>query len=686
MKRKHFSAALSLALAAALTLSACGEAVPPEPSPETVYEPRYVAQAELLSDQAYPAASYGGALYYVAWSEDDVRLMEYAPGSEPRQIAGLASGCRDICAAENGVWLLYAQDESYSAELYAYSGELLASVELDEYRADLEYPFVGGLAADAEHVYFDCLSEVFIFDNTGAYTGSVPFEDRAAVLGIAAAEGEAVLLLKSGNGFSRLARVSPEELAVTGEFELDFKLEYIYGGGGVYDFVGYTGSGVCACTLEGGAEQLFDYAELGFDMSGPMQPCPLAEEDLLVVDAFGASGVGLWRCRMSEEPLPARKKLSLELLGGAVGDISGCVARFNAQSAEYYVETTDLTAAFPVIDDRLRDLATRLAAGEGPDLICFNGLDPGPYGEAGMLLDLYALIDAEFSREDFVALRAFESGGALYSVAPCFDVSTYVGLEHLVGEGTGWTFEDYSALAASLSPGQKLFELMSPEIFLKNSLNSFLPTVMDYSAAECSFTDGRFEALLEQAASAKTAEQTDVAGLVGRFTSGETVLMDSVLRGVYDLAALENTAGGSVTAIGWPTQGGECGSELLASSDIAICAAGDTAGAWAFLKFCLSDAQLQEQLATTSFPISRAALEARLAECQARQEDAMSAAQAEKLRALLDALVYKSAADYSVTGIVLEEAGAYFAGERSSAETAELVQDRISTYLSERYG
>ena len=73
----------------------------------------------------------------------------------------------DICAAENGVWLLYAQDESYSAELYAYSGELLASVELDEYRADLEYPFVGGLAADAEHVYFDCLSVVFIFDNTG---------------------------------------------------------------------------------------------------------------------------------------------------------------------------------------------------------------------------------------------------------------------------------------------------------------------------------------------------------------------------------------------------------------------------------------------------------------------------------------------------------------------------------------
>ena len=254
MKRKHFSAALSLALAAALTLSACGEAVPPEPSPETVYEPRYVAQAELLSDQAYPAASYGGALYYVAWSEDDVRLMEYAPGSEPRQIAELASGCRDICAAENGVWLLYAQDESYSAELYAYSGELLASVELDEYRAGRCNP--------------------------------APWPRRIFS--------------------SSMPSVLPAWV-----------------------------SGAAACRRS--------------------------------------------RC-------PRAKELSLELLGGAVGDISGCVARFNAQSAEYYVEAKDLTAAFPVIDDRLRDL--------------------------------YALIDAEFSREDFVALWVGVPAGHSRTIPP----------------------------------------------------------------------------------------------------------------------------------------------------------------------------------------------------------------------------------------------------------------------------
>lgn len=50
----------------------------------------------------------------------------------------------------------------------------------------------------------------------------------------------------------------------------------------------------------------------------------------------------------------------------------------------------------------------------------------------------------------------------------------------------------------------------------------------------------------------------------------------------------------------------------------------------------------------------------------------MSAAQAEKLRAMLDALVYKSAADYSVTGIVLEEAGAYFAGGAGTGQDKHL--------------
>ena len=391
-----------------------------------------------------------------------------------------------------------------------------------------------------------------------------------------------------------------------------------------------------------------------------MQPCPLAEEDLLVVDAFGASGVGLWRCRMSEEPLPARKKLSLELLGGAVGDISGCVARFNAQSAEYYVETTDLTAAFPVIDDRLRDLATRLAAGEGPDLICFNGLDPGPYGEGGHAARPLRAHRREFSREDFVALRAFESGGALYSVAPASMSPPTLASSALWARAPAGPSRTIPPSRRPSRLGQKLFELMSPEIFLKNSLNSFLPTVMDYSAAECSFTDGRFEALLEQAASAKTAEQTDVAGLVGRFTSGETVLMDSVLRGGLRPRSPRKHRGRVRDGHRLAHPGGECGSELLASSDIAICATGDTEGAWAFLKFCLSDAQLQEQLATTSFPISRAALGSPAGRVPGRQEDAMSAAQAEKLRALLYALVYKSAADYSVTGIVLEEAGGLF--------------------------
>lgn len=39
-----------------------------------------------------------------------------------------------------------------------------------------------------------------------------------------------------------------------------------------------------------------------------------------------------------------------------------------------------------------------------------------------------------------------------------------------------------------------------------------------------------------------------------------------------------------------------------------------------------------------------------------------------------------------VTTIVLEEANAYFYGDRTALEVAEYIQDRASTVMSERYG
>ena len=394
-----------------------------------------------------------------------------------------------------------------------------------------------------------------------------------------------------------------------------------------------------------------------------------------------------------------RQVIRLESLG-SVPDLSRYAASFNASNEEYYVEVTDLSSTIPNIDDRLKDLSTRLAAGDGPDIICFNGLDPAPYGRAGALLDLYELIDSdpELSREELIALGAFESGDKLWSLAPCFTVSTCVGLESVVGDGLGWTLEDFFALYDSLEAGQKMIATISPLIFVENTLDGVLPELVDYETASCCFTDGKFEEYLRLASGLETADETDWDSYDARFASGEIVLNEQVLRNIYDLAALEEYYGHALTPIGWPSFDGSCGSRLLITSDMGIVSSGNTTAAcgsrllitsdmgivssgnttaaWEFLHFILSDEKTQAELSLEAIPISRAVVEEQLRE---------SGSCSDTMSRLLDGLTHKDSAGSTLSQIVLEEAAAYFAGAKSVEDVCTIIQDRAETYISEQF-
>ena len=294
-------------------------------------------------------------------------------------------------------------------------------------------------------------------------------------------------------------------------------------------------------------------------------------------------------------------------------------------------------------------------------------------------MDLYELIDSdpELSREDFVALGAFESGDELWSLAPCFTISTCVGLESVVGDGLGWTFEEYITLRDSLEPGKKMFAITSPLVFVQNTLDGVLPELIDCETASCSFTDGRFEEYLRLASELETADETDWESLNARLASGEIVLNEQVLRNVHALAALEENYGQALTPIGWPSFDGSCGSRLMMTSDMGIVSSGNTDAAWEFLRFILSDEKTQAELALTDIPISRAAAEEQLREA-GYSSDAMSR--------LLDALKCKVSAGSTISQIVLEEAAAFFARARSVEDACEIIQDRAETYISEQFG
>ena len=64
----------------------------------------------------------------------------------------------------------------------------------------------------------------------------------------------------------------------------------------------------------------------------------------------------------------------------------------------------------------------------------------------------------------------------------------------------------------------------------------------------------------------------------------------------------------------------------------------------------------------------------------------MTQSDADKLYAFLDSIETLTYYDEAVNEIILDEASAFFAGKRSAAECAGLIQDRVSTYVAEQYG
>lgn len=53
-----------------------------------------------------------------------------------------------------------------------------------------------------------------------------------------------------------------------------------------------------------------------------------------------------------------------------------------------------------------------------------------------------------------------------------------------MGDGLGWTFEEFFTLSDSLEADQKMFATTSPLIFVQNTLSGVLPELIDYETAE----------------------------------------------------------------------------------------------------------------------------------------------------------------------------------------------------------
>lgn len=411
-------------------------------------------------------------------------------------------------------------------------------------------------------------------------------------------------------------------------------------------------------------------------------------------------------------------KKIIKLYGFYIDDeITGLVSKFNKSSSEYKIEVTDYWTESQYRTEQIAKLNNDLVAGNLPDILILNGLDVDSYISKGLFSNIYDFIDndPDMNRSDFVEniFKAYEIDGKLYEVVPRFTIGTLVGRTSLVGEEPDWTMEEFIDFVNSYPDRSVFGGYRSKDMVLKQLIDYGYNSYIDRKTGECHFNSDEFIRLLEfcnQFPKESEISDTDNPDYDTELRNGNILLTFGELYNFYNIREYEQGRfGEAVTFKGFPGIGGN-GLVIRSLTKLAVISdSNNPEGAWEFVKYFYSE-EYQDQYSTVDsweFPIRLSSLEKQAEENKVKRYIVNESGENE----YYDNFVYISGKeviigentdednkhmfevinsadslwqhDSFISDIVMEESAAYFEGQKSSQEVADIIQNRISNYIAE---
>ncbi len=436
--------------------------------------------------------------------------------------------------------------------------------------------------------------------------------------------------------------------------------------------------------------------------------------------------------------VPVRQEITMSCLTVETA-VSDAVRDFNRRSGEYYITIRDYSDGQPftrdVQDRAITAMNLDIVNGNMPDLLSVqDGVPFKSYAEKGLLRDLGPWLEGEGIELLPQLLRAGTVQEKLLMVCGSFSILTAAGNRDVLGDLQGWTVPEAEALAASAPDCAGVFTSgMTREKYLE-LMDSYLEGYLDWDAGTASFDSPEFRDVLAFAAALPAGEKTENTA-EAEIMHGQALADAVTVTSVGDWQLRDTVYMGKLVCPGLPVSD-RVGSLIKMRSPMAVSAvSAHPEGACAFLKSMLDE---KTQTAYTDrFPSLKAAFESHLAEAMReptpeegytvtyitaddyrfadgtvylwdeaggeraprmilcwydenysviREEKmyAMSEAQRDALMALLEGALRSTSYDQVIAGIVHEETGAFFAGQRDADEVSRRIQSRVLLYMSEQ--
>lgn len=399
------------------------------------------------------------------------------------------------------------------------------------------------------------------------------------------------------------------------------------------------------------------------------------------------------------------------------------VKSFNARSEKYTAVIREYSSADGDPYEGLNRLNMDILAGDPPDVIAAPPESTEKLKKHSYLTDLFPLMDGsdEISRSDFLpnVLPALEENDTLPAIFFGFKLKTMaVRTDSLAPGMESWTYEDMEEVYSSMPAGKRLFDeanLSREQALGLIYLPCLADSYIDFDRSSCDFSGliPRLE-FLSSLQDGRTASQA-VEGMseqeykVWRDEEALALIRGNALVGAVEMGGLNATVSAQLayfgdtplTFIGYPSENGGRTVTTVDTMYSVMQNSGNKDAAWELIAGGFRKSrQTEMSISLHGLPVTAEAMEALTSSditltqshssvyapvhfSEDREPYVIKDEKIEQLRQFIASAKISPYTHTDVDSILFEDCMSALNGERSAEQCADILTNRISTYLSE---
>ncbi len=615
------------------------------------------------------------------------------------------------------------------------NGKLSGRTELKPKTKKNEEFYLGSIVYTNKKLIANAEDKIYIFNKDGSQANKV--ETGSYIDSIFTANGGKVYTLGSadGAGGTRICELDIDT-GKTGK-PLDFNDTAIYnirkvkqGGEGIIYF--NNEDGIYKCDMgKNKIELLFNW--INIDINGDnVSDFQIMDNDgwtVISTSYNDDSSADIEIANINKKKYSeAKQKKRLTLASNYINqDLKNEILKYNKGNDDYHIEIK----SYGTYEDPQKQMNLDIISGNVPDIIEMGGLSKSLYIKKGLLADLYSFIekDNEVKKEDFVdsVISTIEHDGKLYYLPTSFSINALAGSKKIFNGMEGWTYEEMEEKYKSMPEGSVFMQGMTSDWFIQNMLGSQMDDFINLETGEVNLDSEEFIHMLEFSKNFKTTDQyikemekndldSQEESLPNLIKSGKQFLNSMYLYDFSDIQVNEKLYKnqGGYDIISQPSK--DKNNKLaMGSSDACLAISeksSDKEGAWKFLRrFYLYDYQKQVSR-YNGFPIRKDVLEKKIEYAMATKKytdddgtevtpiegetysmddftveiKPYTKAHMDLFRSMVGRIGKEDNYDTffsDIIKIIDEETKAFFAGDKTAKETAQVLQSRVKIYVSE---